>query len=188
VKTIQVALFFVFLNAYAFAQTKRDYPLFEIFGGYSLLDSDHKGLSSSRQYSSGWEASVSANVNQYFGVEVSVAGYYKTYGLADFLNAAVADYSYLVGPRVRYGPIFVHGLFGGDSLSASSSEFSESQTGFSGAFGGGVQAPITDRYSFYAGADYVFSRHDFFSPPMTENNFRISLGIVIKLSGKKTTP
>jgi hypothetical protein len=152
----------------------------------------------SRPNTIGWEASVSGNFNRYFAVEFSANGYYKSLNVADYipvadlqtlgisptLNIAIRDYSYLAGPRFNYGPVFGHALLGANSLSGSALGNSVSETGFAGAFGGGIQIPLNNRYSFRAGADYVFSRYNIVVFSWTQNNFRVSAGIVINI-GKR---
>lgn len=59
------------------------------------------------------------------------------------------------------------------------------QTGFAAAFGGGAQIPMQDRYEFRVSADYVLSTHNLTGvQSLTQNNFRVSAGIVLKL-GKR---
>jgi hypothetical protein len=167
----------------AFAQ---DDPRVQVFGGYSYLNIDVNDLGP-RQSANGWEASVSGNVNRWFAVEGSVAGYYKTYnvdlnlispGLGSF-DVNVHDYSYLAGPRVNFRPVFVHALVGGDHLSASALGFSASQDGFAAAFGGGVEWKVAPQWAIRGSGDYVLTRHNIFGgPAFTQNNFRASVGVV----------
>ena len=93
----------------------QDVPRAEVFGGYSYLNIDTNGLSS-RQSANGWEAAISGNFNNWFGVEGDVAGYYKT-----IAGVSVRDYSYAGGPRCNYRQlpsvtIFGHALLGGDQI------------------------------------------------------------------------
>jgi hypothetical protein len=149
----------------------------DLFGGYSYLNIDTNGLSS-RQSASGWEASVSSNFNKWFAAEAAVSGYYKSYDVLG-INVAVRDYSYVAGPRVNFKPLFVHALVGGDHLSAGALGASASQDGLAGAFGGGLQWRFSRQLSFRTSADYVFSRHNILGgSSVTQNNFRVSVGIV----------
>ncbi len=171
----------------------QDVPKVEVFGGYSYLNIDTNGLSS-RQSANGWEASVAGNYNKWFAVEFDGSGYYKSYpvdlsilGLGS-TSVKVTDYSYLAGPRVNFGPLFVHGLLGGDHLTGSLEGNSVSQDGFAGAFGGGIQLKVARNLYFRTSADYVFSRHNipaifFGGPSVTQNNFRASAGIVFAFGG-----
>ena len=125
-----------------------------------------------------------------------MSGYYKSYGVdlnnvlpgAGTLTVKVTDFSYLAGPRLNFRPLFVHALLGGDRLTGSALGFSASQNSFAGAFGGGAVIPVGHGLAFRASADYVFSRHNIFGgSPLTQNNFRASVGIVFTFGGKRET-
>lgn len=117
-------------------------------------------------------------------------GYYKNYSISTgglpslppTVTVRVRDYSYLAGPRFNLRPLFVHALIGGDHLSGSGLGLSASQDGLAGAFGGGAEVPVGRLISFRASADYVFTRHNILGgPSVTQNNFRVSAGIVFRL-------
>jgi len=170
-------------------------PVASVFFGYSYLNFSTSGLTDTRQHASGWDASVSSNFNQWFALELDVSGHYKNYdyytgnasGLPRFVSVvAYRDYSYLAGPRVNYGPVFFHALFGGDRLSGSALGTPSAQTGFAGALGGGVQYPVDELVAFRAGADYIFSTHNIADgSSATNNNFRVSLGVVFNLGSRR---
>ncbi len=170
------------------------FPAAEVFIGYSYLNFDTNGFTTSRKSANGWEASVSANFNKWFALELDVSGHYKNYnyytgnvsGLPSVITISYyREYSYLAGPRFNYGHAFIHTLFGGDHLSGSALGTSSAQTGFAGALGGGIQYPLNDRIAFRAGADYVFSEHNILDGrSVTNNNFRASLGIVFNLGNR----
>jgi len=162
----------------------QDVPRVEVFGGYSYVNFDTNGLSS-RQSANGWEASVAGNFNRWFALEGDVSGYYKTYAvdLSAFdqgvLDVNVHDYGFVAGPRLNFRPFFVHALVGFDHLSGSALGFSASQDSFAGAFGGGIQWPVAQRWAVRGSADYVLTQHNIFGgPAYTQNNFRVSAGIV----------
>jgi hypothetical protein len=169
-------------------------PAAEIFVGYSYLNFNANGLTNSRHSAYGWDASVSGNFNQWFALELDISGYYKNFsyytgnasGLPNIITISYyRDYSYLAGPRLNYGPVFAHALFGGDHLSGSALGTSAPQTGFAGALGGGIQFPMGDRFAFRVGADYAFSEHNILGgSSVTKNNFRASAGIVFNLGNK----
>jgi hypothetical protein len=171
----------------------QDYPKAELYGGYSYGNIDTNGLTS-RQSINGWEASVSGNFNKWFAVEADVAGYYKTYpvnltqyGLG-IVDVKVTDYSYGAGPRINIRPFFVHALLGGDHLTGSAVVsavgYSKSQDGLAGAFGGGIEWPVSRRLAVRASADYVFTRHNIFAPQSyTQNNARAGIGLVYTFGG-----
>lgn len=158
----------------------------DLFGGYSYLNIDTNGLTS-RQNANGWEASLSGNFNKWFAVEGAVSGYYKSYDILG-INVSVQDYSYVAGPRLNFKPFFIHALLGGDHLSAGALGGTASQDGLAGAFGGGVQYRFSGPWSFRTSADYVLSRHNvLLGPSVTQNNFRISAGIVYSFGGARNT-
>jgi len=188
----------------------QDLPRLDVFGGYSYASIDTNGLTS-RQGANGWEASVSGNVSRWFAAEGDFSGYYKTYPLNDvdatglglgFLNGNVAvhDFAFMGGPRVNYGPLFVHGLFGFDRLTGHATGTSDeigpfdvtaSQNSFAAAFGGGVQQRVAPHWALRASADYVLTRHNIFrvvdpsAPAFTQDNFRVSVGIVFTFGGER---
>jgi membrane-associated protease RseP (regulator of RpoE activity) len=169
----------------------QDYPKAEVYGGYSYVNIDTNGLSS-RQSANGWEASVSGNFNKWLAAEADVSGYYKTYpvnlqnlGLG-IVNVKVTDYSYAAGPRINIRPLFIHALVGGDHLTGSALGFSASQDGLVGAFGGGVEWPISSRLAVRSSVDYVFTRHNIFGgPSYTQNNVRVGVGIAYSFGGTR---
>jgi len=173
-------LFCGIASGFSFGQDSRA----DLFGGYSYLNIDTNGLSS-RQNANGWEASVSGNFNKWFAAEAAVSGYYKNYDVLG-INVAVQDYSYVAGPRINFKPLFVHALVGGDHLSAGALGLSASQDGLAGAFGGGLQWRFSRQLSFRSSADYVFSRHNILGgSSVTQNNFRVSVGIVYSFGAMK---
>ena len=159
-----------------------------VFVGYTYVNIDTNNLST-RQNANGWEVSPHVSVNKWLALEFDVNGYYKTYsiplgGSYGTLNVPVRDYSYLAGPRFSFRPLFVHALLGGDHLSASVSTLSASQDSLAGAFGGGVEWPLSRHLAVRASSDYVFTRHNILGgPSVTQNNIRVSAGIVFTFGG-----
>jgi hypothetical protein len=173
----------------SFAQSA---PSGEVFGGYSYLNFDTNGLTSSRQSANGWEAAGVFNASRWLGFEGDVAGYYKNYSLGTGFGSLDAhDYSFVGGPRLSYRQhssttIFGHALFGGDNGSLNVPGSSGSQTGFALVLGGGVEWRIRPRsnWGIRASADYVLTRHDAVgSQSFTQNNFRASIGVVYMFGG-----
>lgn len=170
-------------------------PAASIFFGYSYLNFSTNDLTDARQHANGWEASVSSNLNQWFALELDISGHYRNFdyftgnipGLPRYVSvAAYRDYSYLAGPRINYGPVYVHALFGGDRLSGSALGTPSAQTGFAGALGGGIQYPVNERIAFRAGADYIWTTHNIADgSSVTNNNFRASFGVVFNLGHRR---
>jgi len=179
-------------------------PYAEIFLGYSYLNADLPGLSSDRQHTNGWQVSLSTPLNRWFALDYDVSGNYTTadyatggeFGLPPTINMDVRDYSLFFGPRVNYGPLFVHAMIGGDCLQGRALGYSEFEWSPAGAFGGGAQFSISRRFSIRTAADYIIAKHDLFgspvyqegeyqySPSLMQNNFRVSAGIVVKLGSR----
>jgi hypothetical protein len=170
----------------------QEFQRFEVFGAYSYVNANTVGTVSNRQSANGWEASVSGNFNRHFAVGGDVSAYYQTYLVSDFqlpsfpsLSVQFHDYSYMVGPRVNFRPVFVHALFGGDHLGGSFAGGSLSDNRFAAAFGGGVQWPLSSHWALRGSADYVLTRHSFFGEPsLRQNNFRAATGLVYSFGGR----
>lgn len=164
-------------------------PRVEVFGGYSYLNIDPGTNLISRQSANGWEASASGELNRWFGLEGSVAGYYKTYPIGSgFPDVTVHDYSYGFGPRFNYRPVFVHALFGGDHLTGTQAGSSASQDSIALALGGGIEWKIAprSRWAVRGSGDYVLTRHNIlFVTSKTQNNFRASVGIAYEFGGRR---
>jgi len=143
----RVLLAVMMLFLVAGVASAQDYPKAEIFGGYSLLriggsDVDAlldaatldapEGVSTSKLFKKGFDASFTYNVNHYFGIEAAFQ--YNTNDIMEFngkveqypgdpvgydYDASIdADnYSFLVGPKFAYRKVeaitpFAHVLFG----------------------------------------------------------------------------
>ena len=202
IRAVVCAVSLLLASSLAHAQDKTKV---DVFVGYSYLNADTNNADlqllgiGSRESANGWEASVSGNVYKWLAAEGDFSGYYKTYtanlspvGLGN-VDINVHDYGFLGGPRVNFGPAFVHALVGADHLTGSALGGSESQDSFAGAFGGGFQIPVAPRFAIRASADYVLTRHNIFKivdptlPNHTQNNFRASVGIVFRFGGRGET-
>lgn len=166
------------------ALAQRAEPAVEIFGGYSLLPAN--GDDSPRQTSHGVQASVTANLNRWFGVVVDFGVQVNTAtDLGPGFEGRVARSSvreYLVGPRFTARSsrvdVFGHGLFGmatGDA-GADFSGFSDSGLMFGG--GGGVDVRLDRRFAIRAQFDLLGCFAD-----IVEGNSRFGIGVVVRLGG-----
>ena len=155
----------------------------EVFAGYSYLNVDQNGLTS-RQSFNGWETGVAVEVNRWLDGEGSVGGYYKSYsynlGVFGNIKVKVQDYSFMGGPRINFRPAFVHALVGLDHSRATVSGFSgsASENSIAAAIGGGAQWRIAGQWLVRTSADYVLTRHTATTSRVTQNNIRVSAGIV----------
>ncbi len=157
-----------------------DYPKAELFGGFSYLPAD--GNDFPRQTSGGFQASVSVNLNRWFGVAADFGGQYNSASnLGPNFPGISADssvYEYLVAPRFTLRQervnVFVHGLIGGATGRTSIGGFADSELTFGG--GGGVDVGVTSRAALRAQFDLLGSFAD-----ILEGNSRFGIGMVVRL-------
>ncbi len=159
-----------------------------VFVGYSYLSSDLSTASSgldpvagSRTGLNGWNGSLEGKVFPFLGIVADLSAHY---GSEDFpfngrVNAKANMYSVMFGPRVsvpvgKFTP-FAEAMFGVSHISGSASGFSNSNTSFADALGGGIDYRITHGLGFRFEGDLLQTR--FFSH--TQNNVRLSTGLVL---------
>ena len=183
----------------------QDAPKTEVFGGYSYFHSDGGGSLH------GWNGSVNVSLNKWLGVVADVSGHYGSesinvstaiIGVPNFSVEASADsnvHTVLVGPQASYRKDkrltpFGHALFGlarvHEEGSATSTlpvvgtttfSFSDSDTGFGMALGGGLDVKISRSVALrLIQADYLMTRLN----GDTQNNARISVGFVFRFGTK----
>src|SRR3982751_66442 len=94
------------LIAAASASAQEEVPKAEVFGGYSWGGGDFHG----------WGASVTGNVNRWFGVTAGFSGPYSD-GEPGVVRERQRGHSFLFGPRVslrrKHTTAFAYALFGG---------------------------------------------------------------------------
>ena len=168
-KTIFVSLVLLTSSFWLAAQ---ETPSAEVFGGYSLLHAN----SLVGGNASGWDGSIAANFNQWFGLKADFSGHYTS--IAGF---AVRDHNFLFGPQISYRTDkltpFAHLLLGGSHLSG---DF-PSDTSFAWALGGGVDWNVRPRVAVrLVQADLLQTRFG----DDTQHNGRFSFGVVFKFGGK----
>jgi len=153
-------------------------PRVEVFGGYSYAGGNFHG----------GNASVTANVNQWFGVTADFSGYHGGSSGPNFEEQQKA-YTYMVGPRFSFPRErvipFAYALFGGLHISSSATafgqRFSASDAGPSLAFGGGLDVRLNDRIAIRA-VQIEYLRASLFNE--VHNRGRLSFGVVLRF-GKK---
>jgi hypothetical protein len=145
----------------------------DVFGGYSYLSLDVPDTD--RLSFNGWEASVTPLADHQIAPEISGSGYYKSSGFG-----SASAYAFLGGPRIRFGQAFFHALAGVDVIKASAFGFSDSETAFATALGGGAQSkPFGGHFAIRFGADYILTTHDAgVGESPIQNHFRVTSGIV----------
>jgi len=156
----------------------QDVAKVEVFGGYSWAGGNFHG----------WNSSVTGNVTRRLGIVADFSGHY-----GDELEGSILvkenAHSFLFGPRFsfrgkRLSP-FVYALFGAtrfhQSATVSGQKLSASDTGFSSAFGGGLDINVNDRVAIRSfQIDYF--RPNFFGE--AHNRGRLAFGVVLHL-GKR---
>jgi Outer membrane protein beta-barrel domain len=150
-----------------------------VFFGYSYGSADFS--SAGRTNLNGWEGSLEGKVLPWVGFVADFNGLYgsqnvavnSTFSADTKLNTAV------FGPRVSVsvGKLtpFAEALFGASHIHESATGFSESDTSFATALGGGIDYRLIHGIGWRVQADMLQTR--FFSG--TQNNFRLSTGIVL---------
>ena len=157
-------------------------PRAEIFGGYQFLHAN-TGVSGLSGFNlNGWNTSASGFFTRNIGITADFGG---SYGTPNLLGVGIKTnfYSYLFGPTVRFPNSsrltpFFHGLFGAGRISGSFSGTGlGSDTGFAWAAGGGIDARLSRNFGIRAAQfDFLQSR----VMNLTQNNFRLSTGIVLR--------
>ena len=180
-KLIAAASLLLLLPLAAFAQDK---PKVEIFGGYSYLHTDD-ALDLDLH---GWNASVTGNLNKWFGITGDFSGHYGSVQLSPGVRADVSAHLFLVGPQVAYRKSDVWQPFGHLLFGAARGHISvpntaggrtrTSETDFALIAGGGLDAHIAKHLAIRLfQADYVYIHDDIDS----SHNFRLSTGLVLRL-------
>jgi hypothetical protein len=166
------------------ALAQDDAPKFELFGGFSYMrTAGHSNVN-------GWNAQAAYNAKKWIGVAADIGSLYQTMS-NDLTRPSAGFTSFMVGPQLydRVGRVtgFAHALFGGTRV-GKGFNLGKSQTadttGFSMAFGGGVDANVTEIIAIRLfSADYLMVRAN--NPATSDmearNNFRFSMGIVFKI-------
>lgn len=141
----------------------------------------------------GWEASLEGKVFPFIGIVADLSGHYGSQNFSRGCEAVIGCvpgsgsahanmHSYLFGPRAsfsvgRFTP-FAEALFGAAHVSEDGKgiSFSQSDTSFATALGGGVDYKLIPAVAWRVQADLLQTR--FFSN--TQNNLRLSTGVVIR--------
>lgn len=200
-KIIACIIYIVLMAMFSFGQTSADeYRKIEVFAGYSannLLSGNPENFEDPNSNSTptyrGWNASAVYNANRFIGVKADVAGFYKKSSTIAEPNTAIfraesSFYTFMAGVQLkdnkkskRFSP-FLHSLVGvaKSKTSLDLSQFNlpspqTSNTGFSMAFGGGLDVKVNKRFSVRAiQADY----NPTFLGGNRQDNVRLGFGIV----------
>lgn len=168
-------------------------PRMEIFGGYSyatanLTSTNSPFFRAPTQFGQnfdmrGWSASVTENLDSWFGATQEITGDYGNPRLNGF-NHSTRTYSFLTGPRFSYRrneriTPYAQALFGyGEmSMKVPSAGVSNTSDSYAMALGGGIDVHLHGMFALQlVQADYYMTR--FFG--QTQNNLRFSTGLVIQ--------
>jgi opacity protein-like surface antigen len=187
---------------FSFAATLRaqEAPKAELYGGYSFANVNLRGR---RTNENGWNASMTVNLNRWFGLVTDFGGLYGGSTMATSVSICFPpcppqiirdtlrgeEHTFLFGPRFSWrrdkiSP-FAHVLMGGARLNSTTRitsvvppgpprSFSSSNFAFSLALGGGVDYKFGSRWAWRVQTDYL--QWGFFNG--TQDNFRVSTGLV----------
>jgi outer membrane protein with beta-barrel domain len=201
-KAILAAGAVIFLSLSALGQ---ETPKAEVFGGYSYF----RGDGGANLH--GWNASITGNLNRWFGVTADFSGHYNSGSSSLAINvpqvplfttsvdANTNIHNFLFGGTFshrggeRLVP-FAHALAGfsrthvdGTSVitglggGTTTTSFSGSDTAFAAAFGGGLDVKLTKKFAFRV-VQADYLLTRFGSG--TQSNARISTGIVFRFGEK----
>ena len=190
-KSSLVALLMV-LSLPLMASAQEGAPKVEIFGGYSYVRTDTNAFVSESISAHGFNTSLAGNITKHIGI----VGEFSRFTLSDSFAVSVLGrinvdsnvVTYLFGPRItpHRGKVepFVHALFGGarenDKFSGGIVD-EVTENAFAFALGGGLDIKVNDNFAIrVAQVDYLGDRLG----GETANNFRYSVGVVIRL-GKR---
>lgn len=163
------------------AQRLSKLPAIDVFGGYSYLRFESKPLGFSDQLNlNGANISVALpDLYEGLGAVVDVSGHYTD---------QMEEFNFMIGPQYTYEwkgmRFYGHALFGKARdrlLRVGTTQVEPSFLGRAIAFGGGVDLPLSGRFSVRAvQADYLITSE--FNT--TQHNIRLSTGLVYRF-GKK---
>jgi opacity protein-like surface antigen len=168
----------------AAARAQETAPKADIFAGYSYVRERPSTSGTSSFNLHGGSASISYNANTWLSGVADFGGYHNGNVLGTNTNGTFS--TYLFGPRVSYRRLrrltpFGEALFGVAHASAHVTGASNSENAFATAIGGGVDFKLSDHFSIRpAKVDYLMSRFRETGTSATQNNLRLSTGIVLR--------
>lgn len=153
-----------------------DSPPAELFAGYSYTKNGDESLN-------GGDASLAIRLTRWIAAEADVSAHYGS-----ALGTHDSRLFFMGGPRFAYRgagfTVFTHYLAGGarrgSGLTVLGVDITQTRTEFAMAFGGGVDASLSDRWAVRAQADYALIRSD----GATEKEPRLSAGFVYRFPGR----
>jgi hypothetical protein len=169
-----------------------DYPHWEAFLGYSLLNARF-GPGIDSKNANGGSGDIAYNFNHWFGLAADLGGYdwgdiTVPGGMGPEVIKGLHAISYLFGPRLnyRFGDKDQHTLFGQVLIGGAHSDFSLAGTNptknaFTMAAGGGLDIGLTKHIAWRAAqVEYVLTDFDYNNGYKPQNNFRLSSGVLFR--------
>jgi hypothetical protein len=149
-----------------------------LFFGYSLYRGN-TGVSNTGNLN-GWEGSLEGNFVPHVGMVMDVSAQYGTLTAAGNTDSSTRVQNYLFGPRVsfsvgKFRP-FAHVLLGASHLHETGDYYSNSQTDFADAIGGGIDYHLMPRVSWRVQLDDLQTR--FYGA--REDAARFSTGLAVR--------
>ena len=171
----------------SFSAAAQDTPQGELFGGYSFQRFNPGGGFTGGNLN-GWMASLTGNVNSWFGVTAEFAGNYGKDRFGAATTIETNHHTFMFGPRFSYRANehwtpFVHALFGFGRLTGAhlGTTFGDTlvDTGFAWASGGGIDIKASPRLAVrIVQVDVLYTR---FERPLgtqaAQTSVRLSFGI-----------
>jgi hypothetical protein len=187
-----IAFLACFILAATFAQAQIP-TRGNVFFGYSYSGGDavlHSPIYFPRSQSTGlngWEGSLEGKLLPWIGLVADLSGHYGSENvpacsidICSNLKVNVTTYALLFGPRVsvsvrKFTP-FAHFLVGAGHASNSATGYSDSDTSFATAVGGGLDYKLIPAVAWRVQGDGLHTQ--FFGT--TQDHFRFSTGLVIR--------
>jgi hypothetical protein len=179
------------LSATSFALAQNDYNKHDIYVGFSHarvdFDADLEGFN-------GFEVAANGNISRYIGLKADYAFHFKDFNI-NGVNIDAKTHTLVGGVQFKDNSTstkikpFAHLMAGLTNARAKVNPtvciqqlgfvcpFSDSETGFAGVFGGGIDFRINDRVDFRA------IQVDFHPARLggeTQGNFRVGVGVVFR--------
>lgn len=181
----------------ALAQTTGDYDKVNVFLGYShmradtgisVADGEASDILNKREGLHGVNASVTGNLSRYFGLKGDYSFHRRTFNIVDGsdtfsinvnLHNLVGGVQFKNNAKESKVRPFAHVMAGVAHATFKVTDFAvnDSETGFSGIIGAGLDFRVNDRVDVRA---IQFDYNPTHLGGETQHNFRIGVGIVIK--------
>jgi len=150
--------------AWSLTAAGQDHPRGEFFGGYQFTHFDPN------VNANGWNASITGNLNNWFGVTADFSGAYKNGGK---FHTAMVGPVFSIRKSDKVTP-FAHVLVGGTVVSGGGI----STSGFATAIGGGLDVKVSEHVAWrLVQGDWLLFRS---GGETDKKNARVSTGIVFR--------